>query len=45
MENFSTKPDGTSRKLMNGCKNHNLGWKEKVSLEDGIERVYKNYIN
>jgi len=39
----STKPDGTPRKLMNVSKIHNLGWKEKVSLEDGIEKVYVAY--
>lgn len=40
----STKPDGTPRKLMDVSKINNLGWKEKVSLQEGIERVYLNYI-
>ncbi len=39
----STKPDGTPRKLMNVSKINNLGWKEKVSLDEGIEKVYKEY--
>jgi GDP-L-fucose synthase len=38
-----TKPDGTPRKLMDVSKINNLGWKEKVSLDEGIERVYSNY--
>ena len=36
----STKPDGTPRKLMNVSKINTLGWKEKVSLEEGILTVY-----
>jgi GDP-L-fucose synthase len=39
----STKPDGTPRKLMNVSKINKLGWKEKVSLEEGIKMVYANY--
>ncbi len=39
----STKPDGTPRKLMNVSKIHNLGWKEKVSMDEGIEKVYRAY--
>lgn len=40
----SSKPDGTPRKLMDVSKIHDLGWKEKVSLDEGVERVYSNYI-
>ena len=36
-----SKPDGTPRKLMNSKKIQDLGWKPKVSLEDGIRRVYE----
>jgi GDP-L-fucose synthase len=39
----STKPDGTFRKLLDVSKIHNLGWKEKVSLQDGISLVYSRY--
>jgi GDP-L-fucose synthase len=39
----STKPDGTYRKLLDVSKIHNLGWKEKVSLQDGIGMVYNRY--
>ena len=37
----SSVPDGTPRKLMDTSKLNNLGFKPKVSLEEGIERVYR----
>jgi len=37
----SSKPDGTPRKLMDVSKIHGLGWKHKISLEEGINSVYK----
>lgn len=37
------KPDGTPRKLLNVDKLHNLGWKHKINLEDGIKDTYKWY--
>lgn len=36
----STKPDGTPRKLMDVSKMHDLGWKHKVDLEEGIQLTY-----
>ena len=36
----SSKPDGTPRKLMDISKMHNLGWKHKVDLKQGIEKTY-----
>jgi len=36
----TTKPDGTPRKLMDVGKLHAQGWKAKVSLEEGITKVY-----
>ena len=39
----SAKPDGTYRKLLDVSKIKGLGWKEKVSLEAGIEMIYTNY--
>jgi GDP-L-fucose synthase len=41
----STKPDGTMRKLLNVDKLHSLGWKESISLDDGIAAIYKDYIH
>lgn len=35
------KPDGTPRKLLDVSLMHSLGWKAKVSLEEGIKKVYK----
>ncbi len=40
-----TKPDGTMIKLTDPSKLHELGWKHKVELEEGIERVYEWYLN
>ena len=40
----SSKPDGTMRKLTDVTKLHSLGFKHAVSLRDGIERVYKWYL-
>lgn len=35
----SSKPDGTPRKLMDVSKINNLGWKYKISLQEGIKKV------
>ena len=37
----ATKPDGTPRKLMDVSKINALGWKAKISLEEGIKKVYQ----
>jgi GDP-L-fucose synthase len=37
----ATKPDGTPRKLMDVAKVNGLGWKAKITLEEGIQKVYK----
>ncbi len=33
-------PDGTPRKLMDVSKLHNLGWRHKIELADGLRMVY-----
>ncbi len=38
----SSKPDGTPRKLMDVGKLTALGWKAKITLEEGIRMVYKD---
>jgi len=40
----ATKPDGTPRKLMDISKMHDLGWKHKVSLEQGIQMTYDWFV-
>lgn len=39
----STKPDGTPRKLMDVSRLHNLGWRHKIGLREGITRTYDWY--
>lgn len=39
----SSKPDGTPRKLLDVSKIHNLGWKNNIELENGIELTYEWY--
>ncbi len=36
-------PDGTPRKLLDVSKLHDIGWKEKVSLREGIRLEYEWY--
>lgn len=40
----SEKPDGTMKKLADVSKLNSLGWKHKMSLENGIEALYKWYL-
>jgi len=40
----TNKPDGTFKKLIDNSKISFLGWKHKVSLIEGIERIYNWYI-
>ena len=40
----SSKPDGTLRKLTDVSKLHALGWHHQIELEEGIDRLYKWYI-
>ncbi|HRK73889.1 MAG TPA: GDP-L-fucose synthase [Rhodothermales bacterium] len=39
----TSKPDGTPRKLLDTTKIQHLGWRPKISLEDGIRHVYEWY--
>lgn len=41
----STKPDGTPRKLMDVSKLHQLGWKHKIELEEGIHLAYQDFLS
>ena len=40
IEHDLSKPDGTPRKLMDVAKINSAGWKARIGLEQGIEKVY-----
>ncbi|MDD4902514.1 MAG: GDP-L-fucose synthase [Patescibacteria group bacterium] len=40
-----TKPDGTMRKRLDVSKLHNLGWKHKINLADGLKSYYQWYLD
>ena len=40
----TTKPDGTVRKLLDSSRLSSLGWKPKISLRQGIQSTYEDYI-
>lgn len=37
------KPDGTPRKLMDVSRLHNMGWKHRIGLREGITSVYEEF--
>ncbi len=37
------KPDGTPRKLMDVSRLHNMGWKHRIGLREGIAAVYQEF--
>lgn len=39
----NSKPDGTMRKLVDVNKLHNLGWKHKIEVEEGVNRLFTWY--
>jgi GDP-L-fucose synthase len=39
----SSKPDGTPRKILDCSRLSSLGWKAKISMEEGIRRTYQWY--
>lgn len=38
IEYDTTKPDGMLRRIVDGSKINNLGWKAEISLKEGIEK-------
>lgn len=44
IEHDLSKPDGTPRKLMDVTKLHSMGWKARIELHAGIQKVYKDFI-
>lgn len=41
----TSKPDGTPRKLMDSSRLFALGWRPRVSLEEGIRLSYKDFLS
>ncbi|MCO7124204.1 GDP-L-fucose synthase [Sporolactobacillus shoreicorticis] len=41
----SSKPDGTPRKIVDVTKLHNLGWIDHISLDEGLEKTYQDFLN
>lgn len=41
----SSKPDGTMKKLLDVSKLESHGWKAQISLEAGVKRTIKEYLN
>lgn len=39
-----TKPDGMPQKLLDVSKLHNMGWRHKTELQEGIKRTYEDFI-
>ncbi len=39
------KPDGTNRKLTDVSKIKSMGWHHKIEIQEGIEKLYKWYLN
>lgn len=44
IEYDSSKPDGTPRKVVDVARLLALGWQPKVSLEEGLSRTYRWYV-
>ena len=40
----SSKPDGTPRKLLDVSRLHELGWRHKIDLREGIESSYSWFL-
>ena len=44
--NYDTeKPDGAPRRLVDSTRIHELGWRHKVTLREGIEHSYRYFLN
>jgi len=40
----SSKPNGTMRKLCDVSKIQSMGWRHKIEIEEGVEKLYKWYL-
>jgi GDP-L-fucose synthase len=41
----TSKPDGTPRKLLDVSRLAALGWRARITLQDGIKRAYQAFLN
>ena len=41
----TSKPDGMFRKVLDVSNFNNLGWKSKISLEEGLTLTYEWFLN
>jgi GDP-L-fucose synthase len=41
----ASKPDGTPRKLLDVSRLAGLGWRARITLQDGIKRAYQAFLN
>ena len=41
----TSKPDGTPRKMLDVSKINALGWRHKTSLEEGLQKTYKWFVD
>jgi GDP-L-fucose synthase len=40
----ASKPDGTQRKLADSSRLHELGWRHRIKLEEGVRDAYRWYV-
>ncbi|MEP6705796.1 MAG: NAD-dependent epimerase/dehydratase family protein, partial [Acidobacteriota bacterium] len=39
-----SKPDGTMQKLLDVARMHGMGWRHRIELPEGLEKVYEWYL-
>jgi GDP-L-fucose synthase len=44
LEFDASKPDGTSRKLLDTRKLDALGWRARIGLREGVQMAYEDYL-
>ena len=40
----TSKPDGMKKKVMDSSKINNIGWKPKISFQEGLKRSYQDFL-
>jgi len=44
IENDTSRPDGTPRKLMDSSLIQSLGWEPRISLDEGLQLAYRDFL-